>query len=335
MSRWRVRRHSGSGTRSPVSGDGNILIELQLRGPVEGSKDFAIVYATHSHLRGFCSRPHLFWDPEVGPGFQVPLALEGCFTRAPAQLPLIWFIAFHSISRSITLLMWWARGPRRGRRSSCASLSPPDESWGWSPRSPMHPGERGASAAGPGISIALSVHRGPSARRGGCPHCGPPAARWNRHPSARAPARPTPSQSAAGTSLTSLGDPEELRRRGPPFSGSHAARADLRGSRPPGGSDATAPGQRHQVCARRSRGHQGLRPWARAAPSHPFTGPAPRGPVLSLPRLSRHSEHPHQGPGRSATALSRQSGSSGHFSIQAAARDRGPAQPPLTSAGPQ
>ncbi|KAJ1108592.1 hypothetical protein NDU88_005968 [Pleurodeles waltl] len=81
MSRWRVRRHSGSGTWSPVSGDGYILIELQLRGPVEDSKDFAIVCSAHSHLRGFCIRPHLFWAPEGGPGFQVPLTLEGCFTR--------------------------------------------------------------------------------------------------------------------------------------------------------------------------------------------------------------------------------------------------------------
>ncbi|KAJ1103698.1 hypothetical protein NDU88_001119 [Pleurodeles waltl] len=100
MSRWRVRRHSGSGTRSLVSGDGDILIELQLRGPVEGSKDFAIVCSARSHLRGFCSRHHLFWAPEGGPGFQVPLTLEGCFTRAPAQLPLIWFIAFHGASLS-------------------------------------------------------------------------------------------------------------------------------------------------------------------------------------------------------------------------------------------
>ncbi|KAJ1152373.1 hypothetical protein NDU88_005148 [Pleurodeles waltl] len=166
---------AGSGTRSLVSGDGDILIELQLRGPVEGSKDFAIVCSARSHLRGFCSRPHLFWAPEGGPGFQVPLTLEGCFTRAPAQLPLIWFIAFHSISRRITLLMWGARGPRRGRHSSCASLSPLGESWGLSPRSPMRPGDCGVSAAGPGVSITLSVHRGPSARRpprpgawGGC-----------------------------------------------------------------------------------------------------------------------------------------------------------------------
>ncbi|KAJ1204150.1 hypothetical protein NDU88_007931 [Pleurodeles waltl] len=175
MSRWRVRRHSGSGTWSPVSGDEDILIELQLRGPVEGSKDFAIVCSARSHLRGFCSRPHLLWAPEGGPGFQVPLTLEGCFTRAPAQLPLIWFVAFHSISRRITLLMWGARGPRRRVRSSCASLSPPGESWGLPPRSPMRPGDRGVSAAGPGVSIALSVHRGPSACRpprlgvwGGC-----------------------------------------------------------------------------------------------------------------------------------------------------------------------
>ncbi|KAJ1100593.1 hypothetical protein NDU88_005674 [Pleurodeles waltl] len=165
MSRWRVLRHSGSGTWSLVSGDGYILIELQLRGPVEGSKDFAIVCSARSHLRGFCSRPHLFWAPEGGPGFQVPLTLEGCFTRAPAQLPLIWFIAFHGISQHITLLMWGARGPRCGRRSSCASLSPPSEPWGLPPRSPMRPGDCGVSAAGPGVSIALSVHRGLPARR--------------------------------------------------------------------------------------------------------------------------------------------------------------------------
>ncbi|KAJ1152448.1 hypothetical protein NDU88_005223 [Pleurodeles waltl] len=73
--------------------------------------------------------------------------------------------------------------------------------------------------------------------------------------------------------LTSPGDPEGPRRRGIPFSGSHATRADLGGSRLLGGSDAAAPGQRHQVCARRSRGHQGLRLWV--APPHQFMGLAP------------------------------------------------------------
>ncbi|KAJ1152447.1 hypothetical protein NDU88_005222 [Pleurodeles waltl] len=185
MSRWRVRRHSGSGTWSPVSGDGYILIELQLRGPVEGSKDFAIVCSARSHLRGFCSRPHLFWAPEGGPGFQVPLTLEGCFTRAPAQLPLVWFIVFHGTLLSscggqgsslretfflcLSLTAWRTLGvaspfPDASRGLWCLS------SWARRFNRPLSsPRAPGTPPTPPGCVGGLC--------RGGCPCFGSPAAR--------------------------------------------------------------------------------------------------------------------------------------------------------------
>ncbi|KAJ1114987.1 hypothetical protein NDU88_003216 [Pleurodeles waltl] len=194
--------------------------------------------------------PGIVVSQQLGPAFQSPSQ----FTAGPRHAAHPAWVCGGAVPRGMPL--FWFLG---------LQISP----GGTPPSRQSGPGHR-APTRGPAFLPRLSFPSGWNPR--GTPLKAP---RAPRRLSARAPAQPTPPQSAAGTSLTSLGDPEGLRRRGLPFSGSHAARADLGGSRLPGGSDAAAPGQRHQVCVRRSRGHQGLRLWARVAPPHQFTGLAP------------------------------------------------------------
>ncbi|KAJ1161619.1 hypothetical protein NDU88_002103 [Pleurodeles waltl] len=302
VSRWWVRRRSGSGAWSTVNNGGYTLIELQLRGPTEGSKDFAIACSDRSHLRGFCSRPHLFWAPEGSPGFQVPLiwSLFVCphlglfYFQRSGPCTAVTHLA-HRVSQHIALLTRGGQGALAVGDALLAPLSPPGEFQGSPPCSlrRFRPGGHAAGDAPLGLPGRRTGRRPPGVS------LSPPGGFLGRLPSRRRGRRAVPvyglrhgqrpfsQPRVARTPLTSPGDPEGPLRRGIPFRGFLAARAGLGGSPLLGGSDAAAPDQRRRVCVWRSPGHQAPRLRVRVAPPHQFAGArAPRSSAGSSSLLT-------------------------------------------------
>ncbi|KAJ1191610.1 hypothetical protein NDU88_000926 [Pleurodeles waltl] len=71
------------------------------------------------------------------------------------------------------------------------------------------------------------------------------------------------------------------------------------------------------------------------SPAHGGPCPEVQRRLFFVPHGTQGPKHPHQGADRSASASSRRSSSDAHFSVRAAAHERGLISPPLTSSEPQ